>query len=88
MKRFFLAVLVGLGILFPVTFVPAQGNGTPEVVPEFDSMPQQMDTILVEIIADADSVIAVPTSVTVSRVQGGRNLRADPQVVIGPEENR
>ncbi|MBT8397898.1 MAG: hypothetical protein HKO65_05600 [Gemmatimonadetes bacterium] len=150
MKTIALTALVALGILFPVTFVPAQGNDSSQ--PEALSTPEpasevsvaQADTIVIQIIADADSVIAVPSVVEVSpgevvtwecelgewmvffrsaqpfgeiavgqgirggqgqrngqavrneaaegsykydimvRIQGGRNLRADPEIVVGP----
>lgn len=150
MKKIVLGSLVGLGLLFPLTFVPAQGNDRPATPPEASqeftaaSEAQQADTIVIQIVADADSVVAVPNVVTVSRgqvvtwetdlgewtvffqsdqpfgeaavgagirggqgqrngravqaeaaegrykydilvrVQGGRNLRADPEIVIGP----
>jgi plastocyanin len=146
MKRFSLSALVALGILFPVTFLPAQGNDTPKPGPGPEVPAQQVDTIVIQIVADADSVVAVPNVVTVSpgqvvtwnsdlgdwtvffqsaqpfgeqavgqgirggrgqqngqavrneaaegrykydilvQVQGGRNLRADPEIVIAPRE--
>ena len=130
--------------------MPAQVNGRSAAPTEADqrfnpaSEAQQVDTIVIQIVADADSVVAVPNVVTVSRgqvvtwttdlgewtvffqsdqpfgeaavgqglrggqgqrngravrneaaegrykydilvrVQGGRNLRADPEIVIGP----
>lgn len=59
MKRFVLATAVLLGVLIPVTFVPAQRSDTPE------PSAQELPTITIRIVADADSVIAVPSSVTV-----------------------
>ena len=87
MKKVVLAALVVLGTLFPVTFVPAQGNGTSSFRPNTEPMVQEVDTIVIQIVADADSVVAVPNTVTVSPGQGGRNLRADPGVVITPGES-
>ncbi|MGW8265466.1 MAG: hypothetical protein ACWGSQ_03810 [Longimicrobiales bacterium] len=155
MSRIVLGALVALGVLIPVSFFPAQGSGIDGSVPpggmnpapaltEGDSPLLQVDTIVVQIVADADSVIAVPSSVTVRRgqvvtwacelgewtvkfksgqpfgdaavgegikgnrgqrngqavradaeygsykydimvrIQGGRNLTADPEVVVGP----
>jgi plastocyanin len=146
MKTTFFSALVVLGIMFPVTIVPAQGDDPVIPAPEHEKVPQQIDTVFIQIVADADSVVAVPNSVTVSpgqvvtwecelgdwtvffrsdqpfggsavgegirggqgqrsgqavrgqaapgrykydilvRVQGGRNLRADPEVVIEPPE--
>ncbi len=146
MKTTFLTALVLLGILFPVTIVPAQGKDPVSPTPVNEAVPQQVDTVFIQIVADADSVVAVPNSVTVSRgqvvtwecelgdwtvffqsdqpfgesavgegirggqnqrngravrpeaaegtykydilvrVQGGRNLRADPEVIIEPPE--
>ncbi len=143
MKRITVTALVGLGLLVPVTFIPAQGSDADG--PRPDPMVQQVDTIVIQIVADADSVVAVPNSVTVKRgqvvtwacelgdwtvkfksgqpfgdqavgdgikanrgqrrgqavrgnaaygaykydimvqIQGGRNLRADPEIVVEPE---
>ena len=154
MKRIVLAGLVAVGVFIPVTFVPAQGPGAGRTVSKGLAIPPgsaedvgpalQADTIVIQIVADADSVIAVPASVTVRRgqvvtwasdlgewtvkfksgqpfgeaavgegikgnqgqrrgqavrenaeygsykydimvrIQGGRNLTADPEVVVGP----
>ena len=144
MKRTFFGALVALGILFPLTFAPAQNRDLPAPA----DLSQQADTIIIQIVADADSVVAVPNSVTVSRgqvvtwacelgdwrvnfksgqpfgdqavgdgirgnqgqrqgqavrnnaaagsykydimvqVRGGPNLRADPEIVINPEEHQ
>ena len=151
MKRIVLAGLVAVGVFIPVTFVPAQGLGAGRAglaVPPGSAAEVgpavQADTIVIQIVADADSVIAVPASVTVRRgqvvtwacelgewtvkfksgqpfgdaavgegikgnqgqrrgqsvrenaeygsykydimvrIQGGRNLTADPEVVVGP----
>jgi hypothetical protein len=154
MKSFVLGALVVLGVFFPVTFLPAQGPAAHRpVLADLDAaLPSndanapalQSDTIVIQIVADADSVIAVPSSVTVRRgqvvtwacelgewtvrfksgqpfgdaavgdgikgnrgqrngqavrgnseygrykydimvrIQGGQNLRADPEVVVGP----
>jgi len=65
MKRIFFGALVALGILFPLTFAPAQDRGLPASADL--GLPQ--DTIIIQIVADADSVVAVPNSVTVSRGQ-------------------
>jgi plastocyanin len=147
MKTTFFTALVVLGILFPVTIVPAQGRDQALPASGHEAMTRQMDTVFIQIVADADSVVAVPNSVTVSRgqvvtwecdlgewtvffrsdqpfgesavgdgirggqgqrsgravreqaadgrykydilvrVQGGRNLRADPEVIIEPPES-
>lgn len=154
MKKIVLAALAVLGVFLPVSFVPAQGPGGhrqgPGASAETADSPApvalapQADTIVIQIVADADSVIAVPSSVTVRRgqvvtwtcelgewtvkfksgqpfgdaavgegikgnrgrrngeavrgnaeygsykydimvqVEGGRNLRADPEIVVGP----
>jgi len=154
MKQIVLAVLVVAGVFVPVTFLPAKvsrveqpaqawAETTPATLAE--TAPEiQIDTIVIQIVADADSVIAVPNSVTVGRgqvvtwvcelgewtvkfksgrpfgdaavgdgikgnrgqrrgqavrpdaeagrykydimvrIQGGRNLTADPEIVVGP----
>jgi hypothetical protein len=67
MKRFTLGALASLGILVPLGFLPALGS-----VPVGDATEvtaQQADTVVIQIVADADSVVAVPNSVTVSRGQ-------------------
>jgi len=80
MNRTVLGALVVLGVSAPVAFVPAQGSGIGRSVafegpssvpapPEGSSPALQVDTIVVRIVADADSVIAVPGSVTVRRGQ-------------------
>lgn len=80
MNRIVLGALVALGVSVPVAFVPAQGSGVAGSVPSegTSSVPappegtfpaHQVDTIVVQIVADADSVIAVPGSVTVKRGQ-------------------
>jgi len=69
MKTLALSALVILGVLFPVTFIPAQGNGPNDLGPENEFPAQQADTIVIQLVADADSVIAVPNSVTVNRGQ-------------------
>jgi len=154
MKSFVLGALVLWGVSFPVTFVPPQGPASHRPTPgdldaafpsfEANAPALQNDTIVIQIVADADSVIAVPSTVTVRRgqvvtwacelgewtvkfksgqpfgdaavgngikgnrgqrngqavrgdaeygsykydimvrVQGGRNLTADPEVVVGP----
>jgi plastocyanin len=76
MKRSFLGTLVVLGVLAPVTFVPAQRPGaddpspaevkaTPEYARGEALRPQEQDTVFIQIVADADSVAAKPASVTV-----------------------
>ncbi len=65
MKRTFFGALVALGILFPLTFAPAQNRDLPAPA----DLGRQADTIVIQIVADADSVVAVPNSVTVTRGQ-------------------
>jgi hypothetical protein len=149
MKRVTLFAILALVILIPFTLTGAQESdpgGTERLAPP--STPQEPDTIYIEIVADADSVIAVPSVVTVQRgqvvtwiselgewtvkfkssqpfgdravgegirgnrgqrrgqavrqnaaegrykydimvrLQGGQNLRADPEIVIGPGGTR
>ena len=76
MKLFVLGALIAVGVFIPVTFVPAQGPGdhgpslvSGEVGPTPTTPNQQVDTIWIQIVADADSVVAVPNSVTVRRGQ-------------------
>jgi plastocyanin len=76
MRRSFLGTLVILGVLAPVTFVPAQRQGaedssqpdlrdTAEYPRGHTLRPQEQDTVFIRIVADADSVAADPASVTV-----------------------
>ena len=63
MKRFVLAAAVLLGILIPMTFVPAQRNDTAG-----DHI-QQLPPVRVQLVASGDSVAASPDSVSVQRSQ-------------------
>jgi hypothetical protein len=63
MKRFVLATAVLLGVLIPVTFVPAQRND-----PAGDHI-QQLPPVRVQLVASGDSVAASPDSVSVKRRQ-------------------
>ena len=154
MKPFVMGALVLVSVLISATFLPAQnptGQKVPGLVegvvpfsPETPARIQVPDTIRIRIVADADSVVAEPSTVTVLpgqvvtwicdlgewtvrfkdgqpfgeaavgdgirgnqgqrrgqavrrnaepgsykydimvRVQGGPNLTADPEVVVGP----
>ncbi len=66
MKQLVLIALVALGILFPVTIVPGRGDTPVAAGSEPSFEPQQVDTVVIQIVADADSVVAVPGSVTVA----------------------
>jgi hypothetical protein len=63
MKRFVLATAVLLGVLIPVTFVPAQRSDTAG-----DHI-QQLPPVKVQLVASGDSVAASPNSVSVKRLQ-------------------
>lgn len=62
MKRLSRGVFVTLGLLAPLTFSRGQGSATTSAV--LPSGPQEADTIVIQIVADADSVMAMPISVT------------------------
>jgi len=64
MKRIVLAALVLVGVLIPMTFLPAQRNDTPEV-----SVQQQLPPVSISLVASGDSVTASPPSVPVKRKQ-------------------
>ena len=64
MKSFVLGALVILGVLSPLTSIPAQGPGA-----SFGGSLQVADTVLVRIEIEGDSVRAVPDVVTVRRGQ-------------------
>jgi plastocyanin len=148
MKKVVVVALLALSTYAALAFVPAQRDGLSGLPVENRPDGQQGDTIFIQIVADADSVVAVPNVVTASpgqvvtwttelgdwtvffqsaqpfgqqavgqgirggrgqrngqavrneaapgrykydilvQVQGGRNLRADPEVVITPGEHR
>ena len=81
MKRITLGTLMALGLLVPLTFVPAQDRNLPGTGPASegpvpssplelsDLAPQQADTVWIQIIADGESIAASPDSVSVQQGQ-------------------
>ena len=63
MKRLVLTALVLVGVLIPITFVPAQRNDTT------GDYIQQVPPVSVQLVASGDSVAASPNSVKVKRGQ-------------------
>ena len=148
MKKIVFVALLALGAYSALALTPARSDGATSLGLKAHAGAQQGDTIFIEIVADADSVVAVPNVVNASpgqvvtwttelgewtvffqsaqpfgqqavgqgirggrgqrngqavrneatpgrykydilvQVQGGRNLRADPEVVITPGDSR
>ncbi len=65
MTKFALAALVALGALFNFSFGPGKDGDSARPFQAEAPASMQIDTILIEIVADADSVIAVPSVVEV-----------------------
>ena len=66
MKKVVVAALLALGTYSLMAFAPAQQDTLSGLDGEVDASLQQGDTIFIQIVADADSVVAVPNVVTAS----------------------